>query len=627
LSRPDGWFEGIVRPVGNLTGKKVGRFRLVEKLGEGSGGSVYRGRPESGGGQEVAIRILDPELLSQLGFLERFERDIRTVAGIRHPHLLRLYEYGSSGGITGLAMELARGGSLRDELEQGPVSAGRAVQVIQAVSSALDAAHEAGLFHGDIKPTNILLDDRRQPKVADFGLARAHFTYAVGTPGYLAPELALGRDVDRPSDVYSLAVLAFEMLTGRQPYADEVGPNRIVATVMAPVPQASRLRRDLAPEIDAVFMRALAKSPHERHPTTQAFAEDLCRALAGEPQAVHEAPAAIDIEAFGSPLVQPELPTGNNHKPHPDAELAPIEEPLEEPLADVVQTPLLATIVVDQTGYIVNWNSKAEELFGWTSEQMVGRSIVSTIVPPRHREAHDRGFRRYVETGEGQVIGKVMELSALRSDGHEFQIELSIAPAGRSGSKGLLVGFVRDITKEKTLERFQTAQAEVNEVLRSGISLERALPRVFEALGKRMGWTTGAFWSPEADHLVCRYFWRAEGFECQDFEQATLDARFKRDIGLAGRVWASGDPIWVPDVLDDPTMTRALPALRAGLHCAVVFPVLESGEVGGVIELLSPEVRQEDDELMMRFFDVGRRLGRLKAASGTETDLQLNPEA
>jgi PAS domain S-box-containing protein len=624
LPRPDSWFEGIVRPVGNLTGKKVGRFRLVEKLGEGSGGCVYRGRPESGGGQEVAIRVLDPDLLSQRGLLERFERDIRTVAGIRHPHLLRLYEYGSSAGITGLAMELARGGTLRDELEQGPVGVVRAIQLVEAVSSALEAAHEAGLAHGDIKPANILLDDHRQPKVADFGLARAHFTYAVGTPGYLAPELALGHEVDRRSDVYSLAVVAFEMLTGGQPYADEVGPNRIVATVTAPVPQASVRRRDLPPEVDGVFMRALAKSPHERHPTARAFAEDLCRALTGESEAVEQAPPEIDTVASSRPLVRPEPPARNHRKPSADAQIAPIEEPL----AEVFQNPLLATIVVDRSGYVVNWNSKAEELFGWTGEQIIGRSLVSTIVPPRHREAHDRGFRRYIETGEGPVIGKVMELSALRSDGREFPIELSIAPVSRTGPKALLVGFVRDITKEKALERFQTAQAEVNEVLRSVTSLEAALPGVFHALGERMGWSTGAFWSPQGEHLVCRYFWKAEGFECADFEQATLDAKFRRELGLAGRVWASGDPIWVPDVLDDPTMTRALPALRAGLHSAVVFPVLESGEVGGVVELLAPEVRQEDDELVMRFFDVGRRLGRLKSAAGTDTDpLRLHPEA
>src|SRR5437879_151931 len=244
-------------PAGNLTGRKVGRFRLVEKLGQGSGASVYRGVPESGGGQEVAIKVLDPELLRIPGFPERFEHEIRIVAGIRHPHLLRLYEYGSSGGLTGLAMELARGGTLEQELRQGPVSPARAIDLIDAIASALEAAHQAGLVHRDVKPTNVLLDERGQPKVTDFGLARAHFTYAVGTPGYLAPELALGREADRRCDVYSLAVLAFEMLTGSQPYGDQDGPNRIVATVTAPVPQASVVRPDLPREADEIFMRAL----------------------------------------------------------------------------------------------------------------------------------------------------------------------------------------------------------------------------------------------------------------------------------------------------------------------------------------------------------------------------------
>jgi serine/threonine-protein kinase len=599
-------------PAGDLTGRKVGRFRLGEQLGQGSAGSVYRGVPESGGGQEVAIKVLDPELLSQPGFLERFEREIRTVAGIRHPHLLRLYEYGSSGGVTGLAMELARGGTLQDELRRGPVSLGRAIHVMTAIASALDAAHEAGLVHRDVKPTNILLDDRRQPKLADFGLARPHFTYAVGTPGYMAPELALGQEAGRRCDVYSLAVLAFEMLTGSQPYGAEVGPNRIVATVMAPVPQAWRRRPDLPREMDDVFMRALAKSPDARHPTPTAFVEDLNRALRGEAQPAGRTAADLDAQAYEGSSRQAGLHLSNGHRPDPDAEV----KRTEDSLIEAFQTALSAAVVVDQTGFIVGWNSKAEELFGWTQEEMIGRSVVSTIVPQRHREAHDRGFKRYRETGEGPLLRKPTVMSAMHSDGREFPIELSISPVARTGSDALLVGFMRDITKQRNAEHFQAAQVEMREVLRSATSLETAMPGIFHAIGTHMDWSTGSLWCPEGDRLVCRHFWKADGFQCPEFEQATLGAEFRADVGLAGRVWSTGDPTWVPDVLEDPTITWALPALRSGLRCAIAFPVLESGEVRGVVELLGRDVRKEDDELLMRFFDVGRRLGRLKAARG-----------
>src|SRR5437870_9238735 len=316
-------------PAGNLTGRKVGRFRLVERLGRGSAGSVYRGVPESGGGQEVAIKVLDPDVLALPGFLQRFEREIRTVAGIRHPYLLRLYEYGSSGGVTGLAMELARGGSLRDELKRGPMSLGRAIHLVEAIASGLEAVHAAGLVHRDIKPTNILLDARREPKITDLGLVQARYTYAVGTPGYLAPELALGQVPDRRCDVYSLAVLAFEMLTGRQPYADEVGPNRIVATVTAPVPEATGFRPNLPRESDEVFKRALAKSPGERHPTTQAFAEDLNRALRGESQPVAEViNAALEtLERLPAPA---ERSGRDGHQQDADPYVKRIEESLAE---------------------------------------------------------------------------------------------------------------------------------------------------------------------------------------------------------------------------------------------------------------------------------------------------------
>ena len=582
-------------------------------LGQGSGSSVYRGVPESGGGQEVAIKVLEPELLGVPGFLDRFEREIRTVAGIRHPHLLRLYEYGSSSGVTGLAMELARGGTLGEELDNGPVSLGRAIHLMEAIASALEAAHGAGLVHRDIKPTNILLDERRQPKVADFGLARAHFTYAVGTPGYLAPELALGQQVDRRCDVYSLAVLAFEMLTGRQPYADQAGPNLIVATVTAPVPRASALRADLPRETDAVFMRALAKSPDDRHPTTQAFAEDLARALRRESRPAREPRLGIGPTAPLRPV------TTNNHV-RPEAQPGPDEASLMR----AFQTALSAAVVVDETGFVVAWNPKAEELFGWTRDEMIGRSLASTIIPARHREAHERGFRRYLATGQSTVMGHVIEVSAMHRDGSEFPVELSISPIAHDGTRTPLVGFVRDLTKEKNAERFRAAMAEVSEVLGAKTGLDAALPRVFQAVGTSMDWSTGAYWRPEADRLVCRLFWKAEGFECPDFEQATLDAKFWPGVGLAGRVWVTGEPIWVPDVLDEPTMTRALLALRAGLHCAIVFPVLRSGEVAGAVELLAREIRKQDDELLMRFFDVGRRLGRLDTTENGDGLLPLH---
>jgi PAS domain S-box-containing protein len=322
----------------------------------------------------------------------------------------------------------------------------------------------------------------------------------------------------------------------------------------------------------------------------------------------------FDAGTYEGSSKQAGLYAKNGQRPDPKAEF----KRTEDSVLEAFETALSAAVVVDQTGFIVGWNSKAEELFGWTKEEMIGRSVVSTIVPPRHREAHDRGFKRYRETGEGPMLRKAIEMSAMHSDGREFPIELSISPVARSGSDALLVGSIRDITKQKNAEHFQAAQIEVREALRSATSLETALPRIFHAVGTHMDWSTGTLWSPEGDRLVCRHFWKADGFQCPEFEQATLGAEFRADVGLAGRVWSTGDPVWVPDVLDDPTMTWALPALRAGLRCAIAFPVLESGEVRGVVELLGLNVRREDDELLMRFFDIGRRLGRLKVPKGAK---------
>jgi PAS domain S-box-containing protein len=280
-------------------------------------------------------------------------------------------------------------------------------------------------------------------------------------------------------------------------------------------------------------------------------------------------------------------------------------------LMAVFNNSLTAAVAVDETSFIVGWNAKAEDTFGWPRADIIGRSLSSTLIPPPYREAHERGFMKYLETGEGPVLGQTIEITAMHRDGHEFPVELSISPAARSKTKALFVGFLRDITRELRRRQLGEAQAAVAIALEASSKLEEGGPGIVEAIGTKLGWKVGALWLVEtpAEVLRCKHFWKADAFQCPEFERATMEAAFTSGTDLPGRVWASADPLWVTDVLSE-ELPRTLAALRGGLHCAVAVPVLQAGEVSGVLEFLSSEVQAEDEELLARLSDIGRRFGR-----------------
>ena len=277
----------------------------------------------------------------------------------------------------------------------------------------------------------------------------------------------------------------------------------------------------------------------------------------------------------------------------------------------VFKNALTAAVAVDESSFIVGWNGKAEDTFGWQRAEIIGRSLSSTLIPPQYREAHERGFKKYLETGEGPVLGQTLEITAMHSDGHEFPVELSISPAARSRTRALFVGFMRDITRERRIRQMAEAQAAVAEALEASSRLEEGGGRILEAIGTKLRWKVGTLWLMDqaTGSLHCREFWRADGFECREFERVTIEAAFSKDVDLPGRVWASGDAVWVADVLTE-ELPRTLPAVRAGLRCGVAVPILQAGEVSGVLEFLSGEVQPEDEEVLTRLYDIGRRIGR-----------------
>jgi len=290
----------------DLTGTRLGQYEIVERLGGGGMAVVYRAVQQPLG-REVALKALSPELFQDEGFVKRFETEAKTLAKLDHPNILPIYDFEVTEGVAFLTMPLIRGGTLRDILNRGPLDTLTAWRYLREIGDGLQHAHDAGVVHRDLKPTNVLIHSDGRAMLADFGLARGagqptHLTtigLAIGTPGYMAPEQVMGHEVDRRCDIYAMGVLTFEMLTGRLPF---IGSNRMevaYATVNAPVPSAAKLNNALPDELDQLLAKVLAKDPAQRPQTVR----DLLAQMAKLPQR-RQAPAA----AVSAPFARPPLP-------------------------------------------------------------------------------------------------------------------------------------------------------------------------------------------------------------------------------------------------------------------------------------------------------------------------------
>ncbi len=261
-------------------GSTLGPFRIVRLLGRGGMASVYEAH-ERRLDRRVALKVLPPAFLHDQSFAHRFEREARLVAGLEHPNIVPIYASGIDEGVPWISMRLLSGGTLSDLLCDGPLPASRVAQILRGIAQGLDYAHGCGVIHRDIKPTNIVLDDRGSGCLVDFGVARllerdvATTTAGtvVGTPQYMAPEQALGLTIDSRCDVYCLGTVAYEMLTGTPPFTASSAAAILTKQVNAPFPVPPR--EQVSSAIARVLEKALAKEPRARWPTASAFVDAL----------------------------------------------------------------------------------------------------------------------------------------------------------------------------------------------------------------------------------------------------------------------------------------------------------------------------------------------------------------
>lgn len=262
-------------------------YRLEGMVGRGGMGRVFRAE-QLATHRTVAIKILDRGTTDPAR-LAVFHREAATVARLEHPHVVPLYDYGDHQGTQYLAFRFLTGGTVADRIREGPIEAATALHWIDDVAGALDAAHQRGIIHRDVKPSNLLLDDSGIVYLGDFGIAAAALDFdgsaKGGSAAYASPEQGRGESVDAASDVYSLAVTAFEMLTGSKPFQAETALGMMVRHMHDPVPSARALQPTLPSTVDAVLSAGMAKDPRERPSTPGEFARRLRQAFAAAPAA------------------------------------------------------------------------------------------------------------------------------------------------------------------------------------------------------------------------------------------------------------------------------------------------------------------------------------------------------
>ena len=266
----------------DLTGKQFGHYQIVAPLGEGGMAAVYKAY-QPAMERYVAIKVLPRHMSSSEEFVTRFRREARMLAQLQHPHILPVFDYGEADGYPYIIMPFIVSGTLAELLQKKRLPLAQVRRIMTQIGDGLGYAHAYGMIHRDIKPSNILIDERGNCLLTDFGLARmaqasTKLTSSgniMGTPTYMSPEQGAGSNVDQRSDIYSLGIVLYEMVTGRVPYTAETPVAVVFKHIQDPLPSVHKFNPDLPESVELILLKTLAKNPEDRYQT----AEDFVRAV------------------------------------------------------------------------------------------------------------------------------------------------------------------------------------------------------------------------------------------------------------------------------------------------------------------------------------------------------------
>jgi beta-lactam-binding protein with PASTA domain/tRNA A-37 threonylcarbamoyl transferase component Bud32 len=267
-----------------------GRYLVESELGRGGMATVFKGT-DTVLGRPVAVKVLSPQYSGDANFVMRFRREAQSAARLNHPNLVSVYDTGTDDGTHFIVMEYVEAKTLADYLAGGGrIMPERSIEIAEAVCDALSVAHAHGIIHRDIKPANIMITPKGDVKVTDFGIARvisgadtlAQTAAVLGTASYLSPEQAQSQPVDQRSDIYSLGVALYEMVTGRPPFSGDSPVMVASKHVLEQPTPPSKVNADVSPELEAVIMKAMAKNPDNRYQDADEMKADLERARLGQ---------------------------------------------------------------------------------------------------------------------------------------------------------------------------------------------------------------------------------------------------------------------------------------------------------------------------------------------------------
>ncbi len=296
-------------------GQMLGSYQIVSQVGKGGMATVYKAYQASMD-RNVAIKVLPRQLAESAEFAARFQQEARIIARLEHPHILPVFDFGESDGVTYFVMRYLEAGTLKTKMETGPLSLNEIDRLFTQLAEALNYAHGHGIVHRDLKPANALIDNDGNLFLTDFGIAkllesaspRLTQTDAIlGTPAYISPEQAKAESINQRSDIYSLGIILYEMVTGSVPFVADTPLAVILKHISDPLPPPSVRKKDIPESIEQVILKALAKDPSDRYSTAAEFLSAWKRALA-EGETIQQAPepkSAPASRAGGTPAPAP----------------------------------------------------------------------------------------------------------------------------------------------------------------------------------------------------------------------------------------------------------------------------------------------------------------------------------
>lgn len=271
-------------------GQMLGAYRIIEQVGEGGMATVYKAYQTSMD-RHVAIKVLPLELAKNDEFVKRFQQEARIIARLEHPHILPVFDYGEENGVVYFAMRYLDTGTLKDKLIAETLSLDEVDRIFIQLTDALGYAHAQGVVHRDLKPANVLVDANGNLFLTDFGIAKilesaspslTQTSAVMGTPTYISPEQASALPIDQRTDIYSLGVMLYEMVTGQVPFVADTPLGVIIKHLSEPLPMPSLVNPEISPAIEQVLLKALAKETKDRFSNTAEFASAWKLARKGE---------------------------------------------------------------------------------------------------------------------------------------------------------------------------------------------------------------------------------------------------------------------------------------------------------------------------------------------------------